>query len=302
MILPPLLRPGETVGVIAPSGPVDPQRLEAGLSYLEKKGYEVRTGASVYSRMRYLAGSDASRASDLNRMLGDRDVRAIFAARGGYGSARLLDRVNYDLVPKDPKILVGFSDTTALQLALYARTGLVSYSGVVLCKDVRPDGMAWRTEARLWDALTKGRCSPIEGLRALRAGRAEGPLLGGCLSLVVSLVGTSYLPSLEGAVLFLEDVNEPAYRLDRMLLQLSLAGVFDRVGAVVFGQFEGCDTEANEEGSPMDLFKAFAETVSCPVYTGLPYGHGRGRAVLPVGLPVCVHEAGRMTWETDPPK
>ena len=189
MILPPLLRPGDTVGVIAPSGPVDRERLLDGISYLQRRGYGVQEGASLYARTRYLAGSDADRAADLNQMLGDREVRAIFTARGGYGSARLLDLVDYDLVREDPKIFVGFSDTTALQLGLYARTGLVSYSGVVLCKDVNSAGMVGPTEERLWDALAKGRFSPLEGLQTLRAGRAGGPLLGGCLSLVVSLAG-----------------------------------------------------------------------------------------------------------------
>lgn len=299
MILPSLLRPGETVGVIAPSGPVDRERLLDGISYLQRRGYEVREGDSLYARTRYLAGRDADRAADLNQMLGDREVRAIFTARGGYGSARLLDLVDYDLVREDPKIFVGFSDTTALQLGLYARTGLVSYSGVVLCKDVNPAGMVGPTEERLWDALTKGRFSPLEGLQTLRAGRVGGPLLGGCLSLVVSLAGTPYLPALEGAVLFLEDVNEPPYRLDRLLFQLRMAGIFDRVGGVVFGQFEGCDPEAKEEGTPMEVFTAFAESVSCPVYAGLPYGHGQGRTVLPVGIPVIVEEAGRMTFDAN---
>ncbi len=301
MILPPLLRPGDTVGVIAPSGPVDRERLLDGISYLQRRGYGVREGASLYARTRYLAGSDADRAADLNQMLGDREVRAIFTARGGYGSARLLDLVDYDLVREDPKIFVGFSDTTALQLGLYARTGLVSYSGVVLCKDVDSDGLAEPTEAALWNGLTEGQHSTVGGLRALRTGRVEGPLLGGCLSLMVSLVGTPYLPDLDGSVLFLEDVNEPPYRLDRMLFQLRMAGIFDRVGGVVFGQFEECDAEAKEDGSPLEVFTAFAESVPCPVYSGLPYGHGRGRTVLPVGLPVIVEEAGRMTFKVNRP-
>ncbi len=294
MIVPPKLQPGDTVGVVAPSGPFAPERLRPALDYLTGRGYRVREGDSLYKRERYLAGRDAERALDLNGMFADPEVRAIFVARGGYGSARVLDLLDYDSIRQNPKPLVGFSDTTALQLGIYTRTGLVTYSGVTLCADVTEAGMPAVTEQTLWEALVEGRFPPVEGLRALGKEAAEGALIGGCLSLVTSLVGTPYLPDLEGALLFLEDVNEAPYRVDRMLNQLRMAGVFDRVGGVLFGQFEGCEPEREEEGRVEAVLEALAGAVGCPAFCGLPYGHGPERRVLPVGMRARVGQDGVM--------
>ena len=298
MIVPPRLRPGDTVGVVAPSGPFEPERLAAGLAYLRARGYRVREGASLYARERYLAGSDAARAEDLNGMFADAEVRAVFAARGGYGSARVLASLDYGAVRRDPKLLVGFSDTTALQLGLFARTGLVTYSGVTLCADVTESGMPPATERTLWDALVSGRHPPVEGLQALKGGAAEGPLIGGCLSLIASLVGTPYLPDPTGALLFMEDVNEEPYRVDRMLNQLRMAGIFDRVAGVLFGQFAGCEPERATDGSVEAVLESLAGAIPCPVFCGLPYGHAPDRRVLPIGLPARIDTDGVLRFDT----
>lgn len=298
MILPSEIRPGETVGVVSPSGPFEPERLQPALRYLSDRGYRVREGRSLHARERYLAGSDAARADELNAMFIDPEVRAIFAARGGYGSGRILDLVDYGTIAREPKALVGFSDTTALQLALLARTGLVTYSGVTLCADVGEAGMAPETEETLWQALEARRFGPVEGLQVLRGGTVKGTLIGGCLSLVASMVGTPYMPSLSGALLFLEDVNEAPYRVDRMLNHLRMAGILHQVGALLFGRFEGCDPERETEGPVEVVLEALADQVDCPVYAGLPYGHGAGRRVLPVGLEAEVSEAGELRFGT----
>ena len=295
MVLPPLLKHGDTVGVVAPSGWLEPDRLAPGLEYLRRRGYRVREGRHVYDQERYLAGSDAARADDLNGMLADPDVRAVFMARGGYGSARVLDLLDWTQVARDPKVLVGFSDTTALQLALYARTGLVTFSGATLCGDVGSDGVDADTESSLWAAVEEGRFPPVEGLSPLREGSAKGPLIGGCLSLCASMVGTPYWPDPTGALLFLEDVNEAPYRVDRMLNQLRLAGVFGRVAAVLFGQFEGCTPEREWEGSVDEVIGDLARRVTCPVFAGLPYGHAPGRRVLPVGATAELEDSGRLS-------
>ena len=282
-MFPPKLQPGDTVGVVAPSGAFDRERLAPGLAWLRERGFRVREGQFLYARDRYLAGRDEERAADVNAMFADAEVRAIFAARGGYGSGRILGLLDWAGIAAHPKALVGFSDTTALQLGLFARTGLVSFSGLALCSDVTSEGVHPATEDALWAAVCEHRFGPFEGLMALRSGTASGPLIGGCLSLVASLVGTPFFPNADGAVLVLEDVNEPPYRVDRMLNQVRMAGVFDRISGVVLGQFEGCDPDRVEEGPLQAVLDDFAARVPCPVYAGLPYGHGQGRRVLPLG-------------------
>ncbi len=287
MRLPPELQPGDTVGVIAPSGSFERERLAPGLAFLRAKGFGVREGASLYAQDRYLAGTDRARADDVNAMFADGDVKGIFVARGGYGAARILEFLDWASIAQNPKVLVGLSDTTALQLAIFARTGLVTFSGFLLCSDATAEGVDQETEQVLWAAVCSHRFEGV-GLTPLRGGEVNGPLIGGCLSLVVSLVGTRFLPELDGAVLVLEDVNEPPYRIDRMLNQLAMAGVFDRVAGVVFGEFVDCDPEREIEGRIEDVIDDFAARVSCPVFCGLPYGHSKVRWVLPIGLGVRI--------------
>ena len=301
MLIPKPIAPGDTLGVIAPSGPFKQGSLAPALEHLRVRGYTVREGASLYERERYLAGTDDLRARDLNAMFDDSDIRGIFVARGGYGSARLLDQVDFENVRANPKVLVGFSDTTALQLALLSQAQLATWTGVTL-GDFKstPDGPAIDpvTGDSLWQAVERGVCDPFQGLRFLNhpAG-VSGPMIGGCLSLVASLVGTPWMPDLTGAILFLEDVKEPPYRLDRMLNQLKQAGVFKSVAGVVFGSFEGCDGDRASEGTVDDVLKDLAVRLECPVVDGLPYGHGTGRRVLPVGQKATLTSQGELHVE-----
>ena len=295
-MLPPKLQIGDTIGVIAPSGSFVRERLQPGLAYLHAQGYPVREGGGLYAQERYLAGKDTDRAADVNAMFADPDIRAIFVARGGYGSARLLLHLDWDTLVENPKILVGFSDTTALQLGLFARIGLASFSGLALCSDVTVQGIHPLTESSLWAAVCNHQFDPID-VMPLRAGNIQGVLIGGCLSLVTSLIGTPFSPRFDGAILFLEDVNEPLYRIDRLLTQLRLSGIMDRVAGVVFGQFYKCDPEREAEGTVQDILDDFASQVLCPVYMGLPYGHGVGRRVMPIGLAGWI-ENGRLTFGT----
>lgn len=284
MILPGKLKSGDVVGVIAPSGAFERERLVPGIAYLEAQGFVVKEGDALYEKERYLAGSDEARAEDVNAMFGDEDVKGIFVARGGYGAARVLALVDWEVVRSNPKVLVGLSDTTALQLGMYARTGLVTFSGLALCSDVTEDGINEVTEASLWAAVCEHQFASHGVLTPLRDGVVDGVLMGGCLSLVCSLVGTPFLPDMAGVVLVLEDVNEPPYRVDRMLTQLKMAGVFDQVAGVVFGEFVGCEPEREGEGTLEDVLADFVARVKCPVYCGLKYGHAKERCVLPFGV------------------
>ena len=284
VIIPPKLSKGDAVGVIAPAGWTEEEKLQPAIVYLESKGFSVRLGDSVFTKTRYLAGADSARVRDINTMFADTEVKAIFCARGGYGSSRLLDQLDYTLIRKNPKVFIGFSDTTALQFGIFAQTGLVNYTGMVLYPDITELGMSSTIEKSLWALVSTGKFKPIRGLKVLKQGSINGPLLGGCLSLICSLVGTPYFPSLDGAILFIEDVNEEPYRLDRMLTQLRIAGVLERIGGLIFGHFVGCESEKTQYGSVEPVIAEFSEFVFGPVLAGLPYGHSPNRVVLPIGV------------------
>ncbi|MSS70301.1 MAG: LD-carboxypeptidase [Candidatus Latescibacteria bacterium] len=288
------LRPGDTIGIVAPAGAFKKERLQPGLAYLERAGYGVRVGAHVYDRKRYMAGEDGARAEDLHAFFEAPEVRAIFAARGGYGTTRLLDLLDYDLIQRNPKIFLGFSDTTALQLALYRHAGLITTSGITVCADLGPEREAF-TEAAMWRAVRDGAVGPFEGLRPLAGGAAEGRLLGGCLSLVSALQGTAHLPAFDGAVLLLEDVDEAPYRIDRMLTHLRQTGLLGRVAGVAFGHFEGAKPDEGADWTMEEVLADRTADLGVPVVCGLPYGHQRRRAVLPLGARVRLDaDAGRL--------
>lgn len=288
-LIPPHLQPGETVGVIAPSGPPDTEALNSGLKYLEQKGFRVVVGHSATKRMNYLAGTDEQRSMDLNAMLRAQEVRAIMFARGGYGIMRILESVDMDAVIADPKPLVGMSDLTALQLSLYARCGLVTFCGPMVAGQIA-GGLDPLSEEWLLRSL----CAPPNGqdlipkkrsFRILREGQATGPFLGGCLSLVTSLLGTSHCPDFTGAILILEDVNEAPYRIDRMLTHLKLAGVLDRIAGLVLGHFLGPGGSfilSDVERRVMELTRE----IHIPVVSGFPHGHTLPNLTIPCGIPV----------------
>jgi muramoyltetrapeptide carboxypeptidase len=237
------LRRGDLIGLVAPaSPPLDESRLHSGVRYLESLGYRVRLGRHLHRHHGYLAGTDAQRAEDFNGFLRDREVRAIFAVRGGYGTPRLLPLIDYAAAQKDPKIVVGYSDITALQMALWRRAGLITFAGPMLAADLagRRDAFA---EETFWRMLTsKGRGARLPQpsrtrLRCRRPGKARGRLLGTNLSLLVSSLGTPFSPTYRGAILLLEDVGEQFHRLDRMLTQLRNAGVLQNLDVLFVGKF-----------------------------------------------------------------
>lgn len=294
------LRKGEVIGLVCPaSAPASRERIEGGVRYLEGLGYRVEMGAHVDARHGDFAGTDAQRLSDLNAMLRDPRVRAVFAVRGGYGCGRLLAGVDYAAVRRDPKIVVGYSDLTALQLALFRRTGLVTFSGPM------PGVEFWQcpdpfTEAHFWRQLTSIRPvgllpqPPGCAVRIRRSGRGEGRLMGGCLSILMTALGTPYLPRLDGAVLVLEDIHEEPYRIDRMLVQLRHAGVLSRLAGLVLGQFTDCGPR--DPGRPdLPLAAVLDEVlgdVACPAIEDFGYGHVPVKVTLPLGLHARL-DAGR---------
>jgi muramoyltetrapeptide carboxypeptidase len=292
LLKPPRLRRGDVIGVIAPaSPPPSTTRVQAGVRYLEGLGYRVKPGRHLAAQHGHLAGTDAQRLEDLNAMLRDPQVRAVFALRGGYGTPRLLTFVDYRAVRSQPKIMVGFSDFTALQLALFRRTGLVTFSGPLVAADFGSTVDPF-TEEHFWRLVTSSRpvgalANPAdEPLKVRRAGRIEGRLLGGNLSLLLSCLGTPFSPDYRGALLVLEDVGEQYHRLDRMFTQLRNAGILSRLAGLVLGRFTAC-TPANARAphlTPDQIVDEVLTWFSAPVVEGLAYGHIARKLTLPWGL------------------
>jgi muramoyltetrapeptide carboxypeptidase len=292
IVIPPPLQPGDRVAVTATSGPVDPAVLENGIGVLTSLGLSVATGSYLAERDGYLAGSDEQRAEDVNRFLADPDVRAVMFARGGYGVTRILDRIELDRLRDDPKLLVGMSDLTAFQLAVSSSVGLVTFSGPMVAGQVGSGldaGSRESLQAALFEPIDERNLTESirTGLRVVRAGTARGTLLGGCLSMVVALLGTRYCPDFEGAVLFLEDINEPLYRIDRMLTHLKLAGVLDRISAVLACRFLGPKKSDLSLETDRLLLEATAHR-PVPILAGYPHGHALPNLTLPHGARILV--------------
>lgn len=266
---------------MAPSGPFDEVAFDAGVAFLRTR-YEVRVDDEVRAKKGYLAGDDARRLAELHRALDEEGTRAIVCARGGFGATRLLDALDVEQVRRAKKLLVGFSDVTALH-ALWARAELGSMHGpmVAWLGRANEDGRAD------WVAALEGRTLHARGLRAVVRGRAEGVLLGGNLAVLAALVGTPYSPPLEGAVLFLEDVGEAPYRIDRTITQLRQAQWFRGVRAIVLGDFVRC-APGDHGVSVEEVLEERLGDLGVPVVAGLCAGHGATNHALPFGARVVV--------------
>jgi len=281
----PALRPGDPVVAIAPAGPFDRASFEAGLEIIARR-YRVHYDPGMLTRQRYLAGSDARRLGELWRALADSGSRGVFCARGGYGVMRLL--AGLEGIAPVAKPVIGFSDITALH-QLLQRQGLVSIHGPNLTQLSRLDAAA---QARLFAILeTAAPAAELTGTETYVDGTAEGPLLGGNLSVLTRLLGTPFLAPLAGAVLLLEDVGERPYRLDRMWTHLALAGVFRQVRGIVLGGFTGCE-EKDAEYSSAEVLRELAAATGVPCAAGFPIGHGEQNQPVPLGVRVRL-EAGR---------
>jgi len=291
MLTPPAIQPGDRVRVVAPSGPFDRGRLERGLAVLERYELKIELDPEIFSTHRYLAGPDPRRLAELQAALDDPGVSLIWAARGGYGATRLLPHLRLEGALQAPKVLAGFSDITALH-ALLNKAGLPTLHAPVVCGLGESSPETLDQLRRVLEGHDPGplRWAPA---RTLTPGKAEGPLLGGNLSVLTRLIGTPYLPDLSGAILFLEDVGERPYRLDRMLTHLELAGLHRGLAGVLLGQFTGCE----ERGAEYGWEEVVAEQIASwgvPAVMGVPSGHGAPNLPLALGAPVSL-DADRAT-------
>ncbi len=284
LIRPPRLRPGDPIRVVAASGPVFPDAFAPGADVLSRRYALRHDPKTLFAADGFLAGSDATRLTALVEAIRDPDAKAVILARGGYGLLRILASIDPTLLRDNPKPIVGFSDGTVL-LALAARAGVASIHGPVVTQLGR---LSDEDRSALFALLESPEPRELlAGLQGLRFGRAEGPLLGGNLEVFSRLLGTKHLPNLDGAILFLEEVGERPYRLDRLLTHLELAGVFDRVAAVVIGALVACEEPAESRiGSPTAeaVVKERLARLGIPVALGAPIGHGVRNLALPYGV------------------
>lgn len=284
------MRPGDRVGVAALSGPLDRGSLERGLAGLRRLGLEPVTAGNLGSKDGPLAGSDRERLAAFHDLAARDDLGAVLFARGGYGSQRVLEGIDWRLLERRPRAWVGYSDVTPFLLQVVRRLGLVALHGPMVAAEIAR-GLGGAEEASLMGALS-GRPTGEVPVVGVRGGTASGPLLGGCLSLLAAGVGTPEQGDLRGAILFWEDVDEPLYRLDRMLLQLRRAGVLAGVAGMVVGRSAVAPSERERAWR---LFAGALEGTAFPVAFDCPSGHCRPNLTLPLGAPVRLDaDAGRL--------
>jgi muramoyltetrapeptide carboxypeptidase len=294
------LRTGDTVGVVATSAAVESVYLERGIGALVAMGYRVKVSARVLDRCGILAGSDRDRARELNAFFADSSVKAIFSARGGYGCGRLLPLIDFDAIARAPKIFLGFSDATYMLNAMVERAGAVTFHGPMIAMDFA-HGLTHRSTEHLTRLLSgETRRFELEAREVLRPGAAEGELIGGCLSVLVAMIGTPFAPRFDGRILFLEDTGEKAYRIDRMLVQLRQAGVFNRVAGIVFGAIRPLEGSEQESVRIAEFVADQTVGLECPVLFGIEAGHGTENMTLPLGVRMKLESAGRRLVMTEP--
>ncbi len=289
---PPMLRKGDSVGLIAPASPLTDAEIERGVENIRSLGLQPVLGSSVSAGDGYLAGGDAVRAADFNRMARDSRIRAIIALRGGYGTMRILDDLDYSAIARDPKVIMGFSDITAILNAVAHRSAVVTFHGPLAAKE------------SVFDDVTRGyferACMSPDPIGALHApgasvvteGRARGRIAGGNLSLVASLMATPYEVPVRGALLVLEDVDEEPYRIDRMLTQLRLSGAIKAATGVIFGACTHC-AASGPSMTAQEVLEDRLGRLGVPVLTGVPVGHIPEQWVLPIGLEAVLDASTR---------
>lgn len=293
-LLPARLKQGDTIGLVSPSGATDdPFNLQLTREVFEAMGFKVKAGKHFGSRYGHLAGADAERAGDINAMFADKSVKAIVCVRGGSGAARLLPLLDYGVIRRNPKILLGYSDITALHSAIAAKTGLVTFHGPIGAaswnkfnvdqfKRVFVDGelMTFQNKVDLGDEIVQR----TNRIQTLTSGKVSGELVGGNLTVLAALAGSPYLPSFKDKILFLEDVEEAPYRMDRMFSTLKLSGVLDQIGGFVFGDCARC-TPGHGYGSLTlsQVLDDHIKSLKIPAYTGAMIGHIREQFIVPVG-------------------
>ena len=293
-IKPKKLRKGDLIGIISPaSSPDDLSLIESGVKYIEGLGYQTILGNNVGKSRGYLAGTDAERVDDIHQMFCDKNVKAIFCLRGGYGAFRLLDKIDYKIIRNNPKIFVGFSEITALQMAFLQKANLVTFAGPMVVPNFSKEVSTY-TEENFWRMITSTKkfgevkLPELDKLPSLNSGIAADRLVGGNLAVFVSLLGTKYLPDLKNKILFLEDISEPPYKIDRMFNQLRLNKVFKKVKGIILGSFTEC-IEIDKDKKTLTLqevLEDYFRDFRIPVIHSFPHGHIKDLVTLAIGFKI----------------
>jgi muramoyltetrapeptide carboxypeptidase len=296
-IKPPRLKRGDTIGLIAPGSYIDESELRESVENIEDLGFKTYYTDSILERYGYLAGTDKNRVEDINHMFENDEVAGIVCARGGWGCNRILPGLNYDLISNNPKVLVGYSDITSLMYGIYSQTGMVTFHGPVGISTFNDYSVEYLENMIMYDSTGLQLLSAEENLEkdndaysiyTVAAGKTEGELIGGNLSLVASLLGTPYDVDYKDKILYLEEIGEEPYRIDRMLTELMLAGKLDEVNGIVLGVFVDCEVKKHKPSfaKSLTLKEVFIDRLArleIPVIYGLSFGHISSKFTLPFG-------------------
>ncbi len=287
-VKPPALKPGDTIGFISPAGILfDEREFDRMQDVMESMGFRVRFGEHVKKRFGYLAGTDEERASDFNRFFADPEINGIVAVRGGWGCNRILPLIDFESIGNNPKFFCGFSDITSLHLSINHKTGLTTFHG--------PNGVSdWTIFTRNHfrkiafgdgENLTlKNPAKEITSVQTINSGKARGKLLGGNLTLVTSLLGSHYHPDYKGAILFLEDIGEDVYRIDRMMSQLNLSGILNNLSGFIFGRCTNCRESVPVSLTLKEVLDGYLKPIGIPAFSGSMISHEPNNFTLPVGI------------------
>lgn len=289
---PPALKPGDTIAISSPAGAVwDAAQVETFSTILKGFGFKVVLGKTLTQKFGYLAGSDELRATELNGFFGDPNIKGIFCMKGGWGCARILDRLDFNLMKQHPKVLIGFSDITTLLVAIRAKTGLVTFHGPV----GNSGWNAWTSQCFRSVVMNAGELPVFsnpageEPFVTINPGKASGELVGGNLTVLTSLMGSSYLPDWKGKILFLEEVKEEPYSIDRMLMQLKLCGVLDVISGFVFGKCAKCLAEEPQKAFTFhEVLLQHIKPLGIPAFYGTMIGHIENKLTLPLGIKATI--------------
>lgn len=287
LLKPNRLKKGDTVGVIAPASPPNHENLERGIAFLKEIGLSVKVGKAVDQKYGYLAGTDQERLNDLHDMFLDTEVKAIFCASGGYGTARIAPYIDFDLVKKNPKIFWGYSDITFLHTAIRQEADLVTFHGPMLGSDIGKEGthpLSKEGFHQLFEQKELIYSNELSPLETLVQGQAQGELVGGNLSLLVSTLGTSYEIDTNGKILLIEDINEEPRSVDRMLNQLKMAGKLDSVTGILVGDFCDCVSKREFSLTLDEVIAHYVELANKPALKGFNIGHCNPHISVPLGV------------------
>lgn len=294
-VIPKKLKAGDTIGLISPAGAVyENEPYDIAIESLQALGFKVKESKYLRARYGHFAGTNEQRIEEINTMFADQSVHGILALRGGSGCNRLVDGIDYELIRKNPKFFAGFSDLTTLINAIYAKTGLVTFHSLMGTSEwnefsvdsfkkvvMNGEAVTYENPKEKGGLLTQ----TTDRIRTINKGKAKGVLVGGNLAVLTSLVGTPYLPDFKGTILFLEEINEQIYRVDRMISQLKLAGILNQVAGIVIGKFTGSDPDKGYGTLTLDeVFDDYFKSLKIPVFSGLSFGHIRNKMTIPVGI------------------